>query len=52
MEAALNLIVQNTAPGHQNRHGYDQHQQSTYKDFLDTKPPVFIKAEEPLQADE
>jgi hypothetical protein len=52
MEAALNLIAQNTAPGHHNRPGHDQHQQSTYKDFLDTKPPVFTQAAEPLQADE
>jgi hypothetical protein len=52
MEAALNLIAQNTAPGRHNRPGHDQHQQSTYKDFLDTKPPVFTQAAEPLQADE
>jgi hypothetical protein len=27
-------------------------QYSNYKDFLDTKPPIFWEAEEPLQADE
>ena len=38
--------------------GWDQHlgpkpnQYSDFKDFLDTKPPIFKEAEEPLQADE
>ena len=38
--------------------GRDQHQGpepnqfSTFKDFLDTKPPILKEAEEPLQADE
>jgi hypothetical protein len=27
-------------------------QYSNYKDFLDTEPPIFREAEEPLQADE
>jgi hypothetical protein len=27
-------------------------QYSNYKDFLDTKPPIFWEAEEPLQADD
>ena len=25
---------------------------ATFNDFLDTKPPIFMEAEEPLQADE
>jgi hypothetical protein len=46
--------VQNAGQGH----GRDQHQGpepnqfSTFKDFLDTKPPIFKEAEEPLQSDE
>ena len=38
--------------------GTDQHQGpepnqfNTFKDFLDTKPPIFKEAEEPLQTDE
>jgi hypothetical protein len=27
-------------------------QYSNYKDFLDTEPPIFQEAEEPLQADD
>jgi hypothetical protein len=32
--------------------GPDPNQHSDFKDFLDTKPPLFNEAEEPLQADE
>ena len=47
-------LTQNTGRGR----GQDQHQRpepnqySEFKDFLDTKPPIFKEAEEPLQADE
>jgi hypothetical protein len=34
------------------RQGIEPNQYSSFKDFLDTKPPVFREAEEPLQADE
>jgi hypothetical protein len=37
------------------RHGHpepDPNQHSDFKDFLDTKPPLFKEAEKPLQADE
>jgi len=34
------------------RQGPEPNQYSTFKDFMDTKPPVFREAEEPLQADE
>ena len=30
----------------------EPNQYSDFKDFLDTKPPIFKEAEEPLQADE
>ena len=32
--------------------GPEPNQYSDFKDFLDTKPPIFKEAEEPLQADE
>jgi hypothetical protein len=32
--------------------GPEPNQYSTFKDFIDTKPPIFQEAEEPLQADE
>jgi hypothetical protein len=34
------------------RQGPEPNQYSDFKDFLDTKPPLFKEAEEPLQADE
>jgi hypothetical protein len=34
------------------RPGPDLNQYSDFKDFLDTKPPLFKEAEEPLQANE
>jgi hypothetical protein len=38
--------------GHHVRQGPEPNQYSTFKDFMDTKPPTFREAEEPLQADE
>ena len=51
MEEALRLIVQNTAHGHPQQQGPEPNQHSTFKEFLDTKPPIFEVVEEPLQAD-
>ena len=34
------------------RQGPEPNQYSTFKDFMDTKPPIFRETEEPLQADE
>ena len=54
MGEVLRRLAQNTGRGR----GWDQHQgpkpnqYSEFKDFLDTKPPIFKEAEEPLQADE
>ena len=48
MEEALCLIVQNTARAHPQQQGPKPNQYSTFKDFLDTKPPIFKVAEEPL----
>jgi hypothetical protein len=37
---------------HHVHQGPKPNQYSTFKDFMDTKPPIFKEAEEPLQADE
>ena len=48
MEETMCLIAQNTARAHQQNQGPEPNQFSTFKDFLDTKPPIFREAEEPL----
>jgi len=35
-----------------NQGGHEVNQYSSFKDFMDTKPPVFKEALEPLEADE
>ena len=52
MEETLRLIAQNMAHAHQQQQGPKPNQYNTFKDFLDTKPPVFKVAKELLQADE
>ena len=52
MEETLCLIVQNTARACQQNQGPEPNQYSSFKDFQDTKPPIFKEAEEPLQEDE
>jgi len=51
MEEALRHIADNTRQGH-NSGGHGMNQYSTFKDFMDTKPPIFKEATEPLEADE
>jgi hypothetical protein len=48
-EAMRLLVNQDARHGHQ---GPEPIQYSDFKDFLNTKPPLFKEAEEPLQADE
>ena len=37
----------------QGNHGHNyQRQEATYVDFMDTRPPIFTKADEPLEADD
>ena len=48
MEEALRLIAQNIARAHPQQQGPEPNQHSTFKEFLDTKPPIFKVAEEPL----
>ena len=51
MEAELCNISNNTRHGqHQEAHGVNQY--SSFKDFMDTMPPIFKEAAEPLEADE
>jgi len=51
MEAALCNIANNTYCG-PNPGGQEVNRYSYFKDFMDTKPPVFKDAAEPLQPDE
>ena len=48
MEETLRLIAQNMARARQQQQGPELNQYSTFKDFLDTKPPIFKVAEESL----
>ena len=48
MEDTLRLITQNTAHSHQQHQGPKLNQYSSFKDFQDTKPPIFKEAKEPL----
>jgi hypothetical protein len=51
MEVELCNISNNTRHGqHQEAHGVNQY--SSFKDFMDTMPPIFKEAAEPLEADE
>jgi len=52
MEETLCHIAQNIARARQQNQGLEPNQYSTFKDFLETKPPIFKEAEEPVQADE
>jgi hypothetical protein len=52
MGEALRTMAQNIAHGQHHRQGAKPNQFSDFKDFIDTKPPVFKEADEPLQADE
>jgi hypothetical protein len=51
MEEALRNIADNTHRG-DNQGGREVNQYSSFKDIMDTKPPVFKEALEPLEADE
>jgi hypothetical protein len=51
MEETLRNIADNTRRG-DNQGGREVNQYSSFKDFMDTKPPIFKEALEPLEADE
>ena len=48
MEETLCLIAQNTAHARQQQQGPKPNQYSSFKHFLDTKPPIFKVAKESL----
>ena len=50
MEVVLRNIANNTRRG-ANPGGHEVNQYSSFKDFMDTKPPVFKEAVKPLEAD-
>jgi len=51
MDASLRNIADNTHRG-ANPGGHEVNRYSSFKDFMDTKPPVFKEAAEPLKANE
>jgi hypothetical protein len=51
MEAALHSIAENTHRG-VNSGGHEVNQYSSFKDFMDTRPPIFKEAVEPLDVEE
>jgi hypothetical protein len=51
MEAALRNITDNTR--HELNQGeHEVNQYSSFKDFMDTRPPIFKEAAKPLDAEE
>jgi hypothetical protein len=50
MKAALHNIADNTRRG-LNQGGHEVNQYSGLKDFMDTRPPIFKEAAEPLDAE-
>ena len=52
MGEAMRTMAQQVAKGRHQRQGVEPNQYSDFKEFLDTKPPIFKKAKEPLQAKE
>jgi hypothetical protein len=51
MEAELHNIADNTLHGQP--HGtHEVNQYRSFKDFMDTRPPIFNEAAEPLEVDE
>jgi hypothetical protein len=51
MEAALHHIADDIHHG-ANLGGHEVNQYSSFKDYMDTKPPIFKEVVEPLAADE
>jgi hypothetical protein len=51
MEAILRHIADNTCRG-LNLGGHEANQYSSFKDFMDTMPPILKEAAEPLDAEE
>jgi len=52
LNEAMQTIAQQNRGGRHARQGGEANQYSNFKDFQDTKPPLFKEAVEPLEADE
>ena len=52
MGEAMCTMAQQVAQGRHQRQGVEPNQYSDFKEFLDTKPPIFKEAKESLQAEE
>jgi len=52
MGEGMRTMVQQVTQGRHRRYGAEPNKYSDFKEFLDTKPPIFKKAKEPLQAEE
>jgi len=52
LNEAMQTMAQQNRGGRHVRQGGEANQHSSFKDFQDTKPPVFKEAVEPLEADE
>jgi len=52
LNEALQTMAQQNRGGRHVRQGGEANQHSSFKNFHDTKPPVFKEAVEPLEADE
>ena len=52
LNEAMQTMAQHNRGGRHVRQGGEANQYSSFKDFQDTKPPLFKKAVEPLEADE
>jgi hypothetical protein len=50
MKTALHNIANNTRRG-LNQGGHEVNQYNSLKDFMDTRPPIFKEAAEPLDAE-
>jgi len=52
LNEAMQTMAQQNRGGHHARQGGEANQHSNFKDFQDTKLPLFKEAVEPLEADE
>jgi hypothetical protein len=52
LNEAMQTMAQQNRGGRHARQGGEANQYSNFKDFQDTKPPLFKEAVEPLEADE
>jgi hypothetical protein len=51
MELLNQLVQAQMNQSHHTSRGHDEHPSAGYQDLLSTQPPLFYKADEPLDAD-